>query len=1565
MLANGALLAGRYRVEGLLGTGGFGHTYRVTDLAQGAVVALKLLHDLPSRESFRAEFARLAELSHPHLVRVRDYGRANIAGQLAPFFTCDLIAGESLRAYCTSHGFAACEQALRDAISALAFLHRLDLRHGDLKPENVLVDSAGRGTLIDLGCTAPHGARMISGGTPAYLAPELARGEPGDARADLYALGLTLRELGAQGSFAALAERVTRSDVRARPSSLASACAEAGLELSSEHMSLGRSAPLLGREEKRAQAAAALERVAEGRAGPRIVWVQGARGVGTTRFLRALCFAADERFALYEQYAEREALRALLGRALRAPAPGVEALVHSIATLSAEATPTLLVVHDLDRATTEAEAEWRLALSSGLARGNLCWLVSSTRAPPPGVMESGCLHLTLRPLGLSELAEWAAPLVPTSKLAGLHAYTGGFPLQIERTLSALVAGTLRIDALESGGTRMGEEEAALAPLLSDLGSEERTLLACLALGLDAASVPSARLLERGLVRHDHAGLSLARSGDAAVLLRILPDRLVQPLCLRAAERARSESSLDALGRRIAYLARAGREDDALQVLRGEAERATHDPRAIAMRASPLSAYMTAPDLTLLASLFRQSGEPQTALSLLARARRKAASAVEDALRVEAAECYLALGQLQRAEHSLSRVRAKDAALALECALRVCIRKGDYAGVRRLFDAARPEQPSAALRARLHESLALACSYLGEHGEAERLLDEAERSETEAAPRSSARRSSLRGFLSMRRGDPERALAAYEKTLALADAGGLSDLVANALSNLASARHMLGSYGSARNLYERARAMARALGRRQSELYLRVNLANLALESGALDEAEKRLDAIAEETLARSLPVERALFRYRAELCLLRGDPSGALAALATLTGNLDGREQRECLLLRAEAELNLQENERAESTLTHPALHEAEPDLEARVALLLARLAFARARDKDALLSLDRALAAAKKSGLLPLLARVEADLALSYQEAGSPTLAREHARHARAAWERMALDLKSAERDAFFAHPQRARLHALEPAPRAPRESSLSFARVIELSRRINAQRTIEDVLDFALDAAIELSSAERGFVLLYDASEGTFAVKSARAVDKHPLDGAALAFSRGIAERVIQSGEAVITLDAAADVRFAGQASVHAMGLKSVLCVPVIGARDLRGALYLDNRYLRSRFSGADAELVQAFSEQVAVALSNAQLFLELEQKQRELLRKQRKVEELLAEKGREVERLEVALVEAREARARFAYREIVGDSSSLRRVFATLDRVIPTDLPVIVLGESGTGKELVARALHAEGPRAQKAFVSINCGALPEPLLESELFGYVKGAFTGADRDKVGLFVTAHGGTLFLDELGELPLSLQVKLLRVLTERAVRPVGATRSLQVDVRIVAATNRNLKRMVEAGSFREDLYYRLNVVELTLPPLRERREDIIPIAERVLERRARERKSKAKRLSSGAAQRLLTHPFPGNVRELENVLVRAEALCEGDIIRASDLGLTREGAPLGKQQPRSRAEFAHQEAELLLETLERERWNVSNVSRNLGIPRNTLYRKLTRLGLSPKQGREPKRKKR
>ncbi|HET6545259.1 MAG TPA: sigma-54 dependent transcriptional regulator [Rhodanobacteraceae bacterium] len=250
-----------------------------------------------------------------------------------------------------------------------------------------------------------------------------------------------------------------------------------------------------------------------------------------------------------------------------------------------------------------------------------------------------------------------------------------------------------------------------------------------------------------------------------------------------------------------------------------------------------------------------------------------------------------------------------------------------------------------------------------------------------------------------------------------------------------------------------------------------------------------------------------------------------------------------------------------------------------------------------------------------------------------------------------------------------------------------------------------------------------------------------------------------------------------------------------------------------------------------------------------------------------------------------------------KLIGNSAPMQALRATIAKVARSQAPVYIVGESGVGKELVARLIHEQGPRSAAAFVPVNCGAIPSELMESEFFGHKKGSFTGAHADKDGLFQAANGGTLFLDEVAELPLPMQVKLLRVIQEKAVRTIGAHGEVAVDVRILSATHKNLARLVELGAFRQDLFYRINVIELRVPPLRERREDIAELAGRVLDRLAKDSGSAPAILTPEALDALLVHPFQGNVRELENVLERAVAMCEGNTIGADDLQLAPRGS--------------------------------------------------------------------
>ena len=324
-------------------------------------------------------------------------------------------------------------------------------------------------------------------------------------------------------------------------------------------------------------------------------------------------------------------------------------------------------------------------------------------------------------------------------------------------------------------------------------------------------------------------------------------------------------------------------------------------------------------------------------------------------------------------------------------------------------------------------------------------------------------------------------------------------------------------------------------------------------------------------------------------------------------------------------------------------------------------------------------------------------------------------------------------------------------------------------------------------------------------------------------------------------------------------------------------------------------------------------------------------------------------------------RDAADRAGFGEILGSSAAMRQVFDLVDRVAQTDATVLVTGESGTGKELVARALHQRSRRASGPLVAINCAALPEALLESELFGHVKGAFTDAKTARKGLFVEASGGTLFLDEIGELPLGMQAKLLRALEDRKVRPVGAAAEVPFDARVVVATNRDLETLVEEKRFREDLFYRVNVIHVDLPPLRARGEDVLVLAQAFVRRFAERHGKRVVGLSAAAAKKLLAYSWPGNVRELQNSIERAVALAGFEEVNVDDL------PPKVRDYERSDALSATADDSPLvtLEELERRyiqrvmvavAWNKVEATRVLGIDRSTLYRKLERYRIAPEK---------
>ncbi|MHB9797799.1 sigma-54-dependent transcriptional regulator [Pseudomonas sp. MT3] len=311
------------------------------------------------------------------------------------------------------------------------------------------------------------------------------------------------------------------------------------------------------------------------------------------------------------------------------------------------------------------------------------------------------------------------------------------------------------------------------------------------------------------------------------------------------------------------------------------------------------------------------------------------------------------------------------------------------------------------------------------------------------------------------------------------------------------------------------------------------------------------------------------------------------------------------------------------------------------------------------------------------------------------------------------------------------------------------------------------------------------------------------------------------------------------------------------------------------------------------------------------------------------------------------------------LLGDSPPMRQMRNQIAKLARSQAPVYISGESGSGKELVARLIHEQGPRANIAFVPVNCGAIPSELMESEFFGHRKGSFTGAVEDKLGLFQAANGGTLFLDEVADLPLPMQVKLLRAIQEKAVRAVGGQQENAVDVRILCATHKDLATEVSAGRFRQDLYYRLNVIELRVPPLRERREDIPLLTDRVLKRLAGDAGLPVATVSSDAVEKLKSYRFPGNVRELENMLERAYTLCENDVIQSHDLRLAEttssgdNGGPASLAQIDNLEDYLEDiERKLIMQALEETRWNRTAAAQRLGLTFRSMRYRLKKLGI-------------
>ena len=475
----------------------------------------------------------------------------------------------------------------------------------------------------------------------------------------------------------------------------------------------------------------------------------------------------------------------------------------------------------------------------------------------------------------------------------------------------------------------------------------------------------------------------------------------------------------------------------------------------------------------------------------------------------------------------------------------------------------------------------------------------------------------------------------------------------------------------------------------------------------------------------------------------------------------------------------------------------------------------------------------------------------------------------------------------------------------------------LIEISSTINSVLELDRLLETIMDKAIAAIGVERG-ILFLKSTNGSLLSHAARNIEKETLVDAE-DISRSIMSEVASSGKYFLSSNMQNDPQMMSRPSVVAFKIRSVLCVPLVKKDNIIGTIYLDSRKATKAFTKEDLEFLQTFANLAAIAVENARLF--------------------------EASKLEASYWKE-EASHQHGFENIIYASEKIKDCLHRVKSVARSNVSVLITGESGTGKELIARALHYHSDRKERKFVPINCSALPEQILEAELFGAKKGAYTGAVGDTKGLFEEADGGTIFFDEIADMQPNLQAKLLRVLQEGEIRRVGDTQYRFINVRVISATNKNVQEEISEGNFRSDLYYRLCGLEIQLAPLRDRREDILPLTQHFIKEFCAKNNLPVKQIDSGAIAKVQGYSFPGNVRELQNIISKAILLSQ-QTITSDDIDLPSLQRPPGDVDDFSEATRRH-----IIKMLEKVGWNQTRAAELLGLNRTTLQAKMKKLNI-------------
>ena len=493
------------------------------------------------------------------------------------------------------------------------------------------------------------------------------------------------------------------------------------------------------------------------------------------------------------------------------------------------------------------------------------------------------------------------------------------------------------------------------------------------------------------------------------------------------------------------------------------------------------------------------------------------------------------------------------------------------------------------------------------------------------------------------------------------------------------------------------------------------------------------------------------------------------------------------------------------------------------------------------------------------------------------------------------------------------------------------------EISQLIGSTLNFQEVFSGILGTFYSRLGMNRGTITLLNPDTGELEIRAAHGMTEEEVKRGRYLVGEGITGKVVETGEPVVVPQIEKEPLFLNRTRSRDHLKKSdisFICVPIKNGPNILGTLSVDRLFSEDIAFEEDVRLLSIIASMIAQGLKIQQM---VQDEKKQLLSENITLKEKLKD--------------------RYSLYNIVGTNNKMTEVFQMIERIANTDVTVLIRGESGTGKELVANAIHFNGSRASKPFLKLNCAALPDTLIESELFGHERGAFTGATEQRMGRFERAHGGTLFLDEIGTLNLTAQAKLLRVLQEKEFERIGGNRTFRVDVRIIAATSKELERSIDEGTFREDLYYRLNVFPIFIPPLRERKTDILLLADHFIEKFNQKHKKDVRRISTPAIDMLMQYHWPGNVRELENCIERAVLLCTDRVIHSYHLPPTLQTGEQSGTVPSLSFEGAIQnyEKELIIDALKNSGGNMAEAARLLKTTERVVSYTIKKLRINPK----------